>query len=202
MSRVDQVSTLGFTLSVTPGVFHPSLFFSSGIFGRHLLSSDLRDKSVLDMGTGTGILALCAARAGAEVIALDILPAAVRCATENVERNDLRERITVLESDLFGALPNSRRFDLVLWNPPFYARPAADASERAWNAGERFEEVGRFARDLPGRLAPGGEVQMILTSDVDPEGFFRAFTDFIRTPVLTRRRFFERLTIYRLVPRR
>jgi release factor glutamine methyltransferase len=201
MSRTDEVSTLGFQITVYRGVFHPSLFFSSRIFGKHLLSCDLRGKSVLDMGTGTGILALCAARAGADVTAVDIHPEAVRCALENVGRNGLTSRVTVLQSDLFRELPPSCRFDLILWNPPFYERPSVDISERAWNAGPAFEEISRFAGDLAGRLAPGGELQMILSSDVDEERFFSAFGNFIRTPVLSRRRFFERLTIYRLVPR-
>jgi release factor glutamine methyltransferase len=201
MSRADEVSIFGFQITVYKGVFHPSLFFSSRIFGKRLLSYDLRGKNVLDMGTGTGLLALCAARAGADVTAVDIHPDAVRCALENAGKNGLQSHVTVIQSDLFSALHPSRRFDMILWNPPFYDRLAGDISERAWNAGPGFEEIGRFASELAGRLTPAGELQMILSSDVDEERFFRAFGDFIRTPVLSRRRFFERLTIYRLTPR-
>ena len=62
---------------------------------------------VLDVGTGSGILAIAAARLGArEVLGVDIDPMAVRVAQENVEKNGLSDRVTICEGDLVKGLDN------------------------------------------------------------------------------------------------
>jgi predicted nicotinamide N-methyase len=62
-------------LIVRPTVFHPRYFISSRRFAEFIDTLNLGGKRVLDVGTGTGILAIAAARAGAEtVIATDINP--------------------------------------------------------------------------------------------------------------------------------
>jgi len=91
---------------------------------------------VLDVGTGSGILALAAARLGAaSVLALDISSVAVEAAQANVRANGLEERITVR----LGSLEESSnaRYDLVVAN--IIARVIAD-----------------LAPALVGALAPGG----------------------------------------------
>jgi ribosomal protein L11 methyltransferase len=68
---------------------------------------------VLDVGTGTGILALTAARYGAEVLAIDLDPEAVAAALENVRLNDLMERVWVEETPLTAL---RQQFGLILAN--------------------------------------------------------------------------------------
>jgi ribosomal protein L11 methyltransferase len=72
---------------------------------------------VLDLGTGSGILAIAGAKLGASsVLALDIDPIAVEVAAKNVEQNDLADRVTVQEGSLESVVTSSRRFDLVVVN--------------------------------------------------------------------------------------
>jgi ribosomal protein L11 methyltransferase len=68
---------------------------------------------VLDVGTGTGILALTAARYGAEVLAIDLDPEAVAAALENVRLNNLIDRVWVEETPLASL---RQQFGLILAN--------------------------------------------------------------------------------------
>jgi ribosomal protein L11 methyltransferase len=68
---------------------------------------------VIDVGTGSGVLAIAAAKLGAEhVLALDLDPVAVSSATENIRLNGLEERVTVRHSDLLQALRDSEGGDI------------------------------------------------------------------------------------------
>ncbi len=171
-------SHAGLRLSVPPGVFHPGIFFSTPIFVSFLQNVDFQKKKVLDVGTGSGLLALFAARRGAAVTALDINPKAVETARRNAATNGLS--LTVVESDLFDQLP-PQTFDFVLINPPYYPRPPRDAAERAFFAGENWEYFEKLFRQLPQYLNPSDAPQpseslptrstvwMILSEDCDFE---------------------------------
>jgi release factor glutamine methyltransferase len=77
--------------------------------------------SIADVGTGSGIIAICAARSlpNSRVSAMDISPAALEVARENAARHGVAERIEWFPSDLFAAVPADRRFDIVASNPPY-----------------------------------------------------------------------------------
>src|SRR6266566_603994 len=95
----------GFRLTVRPTVFHPRCFITSEFFASFIDRLDLRGKQVADLGTGSGILALAAARAGAaNVTAIDINPNAVLSTAENARANGLGDRITAVCSNLLSAL--------------------------------------------------------------------------------------------------
>lgn len=71
------------------------------------------DMDVIDIGTGSGILAIGAVKLGAKhVLALDLDPVAVVSATENVELNKLENQVTVVESDLLQVLKRSDKNDV------------------------------------------------------------------------------------------
>jgi methylase of polypeptide subunit release factors len=115
-------------------------------------------KRAFDVGTGTGVLALVLARAGAAVVATDVEPRAVACARENAARLGLAAQVEVREADLFpeGAA------DLVVSNPPWLPDDARTSLERAvYDPGGRF--LDRLVAGLPAHLAPGGEAWIVLS---------------------------------------
>lgn len=80
-----------------------------------------RDIRCIDLGTGSGVLAVCLARylPRAEVIAVDISDAALHLAQENARLNGVDDRISFLQSDWFETV--SGQFDLIVSNPPYVA---------------------------------------------------------------------------------
>ena len=154
----------GLRFAVPTGVFHPGLFFSTGVLARAVGDLGLAGSTFLDVGCGTGALSLVAARAGATVTAIDVNPLAVETTRSNAERNSLT--VEALESDLFDAL-GDRRFDVVAVNPPFYRRDPSTVAERAWLAGEDLGYFDRFFADLGAHVGESGDVLMVLSEDCD-----------------------------------
>jgi release factor glutamine methyltransferase len=85
------------------------------------LSSQPPAPKIADVGTGCGILAVCAAKylPTAHVTAIDISPAALEVAKRNAERHVVAGQIDFVESDLFANIPPGQRFDAVVSNPPY-----------------------------------------------------------------------------------
>ena len=93
-----------------------------------------------------------------------------------------------------------RRFDLVLWNPPFFTGPAETPFDIAWRSDDAID---RFAAALPRHLAPQGTALLIWSSQGDTQAL-RARLDAhgLAVDVLRRAHFgVERFTIYALRPR-
>jgi len=157
-------SVEGFTLTVLPTVFHPRYFGSSSVLARFVSSLDLAGKSFLDVGCRSGLVALCAARGGAQVTAVDVNPEAVRCTLANATRHDLR--IDARVSDLFSALDGAQ-FDVIAWNPPFLPGIPASAAEASFYGGPRFDVIRRFAAEVRHHLKSQPSIYTILSADID-----------------------------------
>jgi release factor glutamine methyltransferase len=161
------VRAAGFRLVVYPTVFHPKLFLTSEFFARFLSTIDLAGKNVADVGTGSGILALAAARAGATAVALDINPKAVNAAADNARANGLGDRVTAVRSDLMSALAPGFLFDVIISNPPFFSGEPRDVADRAWVAGPGYRDVMPLFDQARQRLKPLGAMYVLLSSDSD-----------------------------------
>ena len=187
----------GSPLLVLPGVLNPRLT-RTGEFLASQLQTDLvtQDADVLDMGTGSGVCAIAAARYARRVVAVDISPAAVRCARINVLMNALEDRIEVLQGDLFAPV-RDRRFDIVVFNPPFIRGIPRDDADRAWRS---IDVAERFAAGLTGHLTPTGFALVLLSTYGDACEFVRQFRRWHFDMAVVAERCFvnEKLTLLRL----
>lgn len=154
-------------LRTDPAVFHPGQHFSSKLLAAYVSDLDLNGRRVLDMGTGSGVIGVTAALQGAQVVAIDINPAAARLAASNAFDHGIRAKMQVLCSDLFAAFTRTPAFDWIIFNPPFYPRAAQQAAEIAFNAGNDYEVIQRFLQQAKNFLAPAGKILLILSSDMD-----------------------------------
>lgn len=101
-------------------VIEPKMSFGTGhhetthMMLQHILEHDFKDKTVLDMGSGTGVLAILAAMRGAKAVdAIDVDNWCYLNALENVERNNCPQ-ITVYEGDV--SLLGNQQYDIILAN--------------------------------------------------------------------------------------
>lgn len=182
-----------------PDVLNPVVFRSGELLARTAAESPLAEPTTgraLDMGTGTGVGALFLARRGWQVVAVDLNPEAARCARINVLLNRLESRVEVRQGDLFSPI-EGERFDLVLFNPPFFRGEPDGLFDLAWRSRDVLE---RFAAGLPGALAEGGRALILLSTDGDAPGMLQALAaQNLRVEPAVRRDFGnEVMTIYQV----
>ena len=131
--------------------------------------------AVLDMGTGSGFLAIEAALDPKvdRVVAVDVDPEALASARRGAEGAGVLVDIEFVLGDLFKGL-EGEMYDLIVFNPP-YLPSEGDADEPSWSGGSVGNEVMlRFLDEAGGHLNPDGEVLMIYSSE---SGFTLADVD-------------------------
>lgn len=166
--RTRNVRIGDLALIVPPSVFHPGIFITSRIFSAFLRSLDLTGKAVVEIGTGSGVLALSAARAGARsVLALDINPAAVRAAEGNAALNGLSGIVSARVSDLLSAARAHELFDVIISSPPSFSGEPRDMADRAWHAGPSYRDIASLFEQARRHLADEGVMYVLLSSDTD-----------------------------------
>jgi release factor glutamine methyltransferase len=106
---------------VNPSVLIPRPETEHIILGALDFARQVAVKTIVDVGTGCGNLAvtLAAELAGASGWALDVSRDALALAERNAERHCVAERLTFVVSDLFAALAPDLKFDLIVSNPPY-----------------------------------------------------------------------------------
>ena len=121
------------------------------------------EERFLEMGPGTGLLSIHAAKLGAKVTAADVNPHAVECTKRNAAKNSVR--IDTVKSDLFEKVQGN--YDVIVFNPPYLPGATTSTSwiERAWSGGDEGSETAvQFLNDAWKHLSPGGRIFMILSS--------------------------------------
>jgi release factor glutamine methyltransferase len=193
--RLERINGAPFV--VTPSVFNPKVP-RTGEFLASLLDANLikRDWEVLDMGAGSGVCAIVAAKFARRVVAVDINPAAVRCTRVNALLNGVENAVDARQGDLFAAVPHER-FELILFNPPFIRGAPRDDRDRAWRSSDIAE---RFAAGLRGSLKPGGVALVLLSNFGDAGHFLEEFSrQGLRIAEAAQRRFVnETLVVFKI----
>ena len=123
---------------------------------------------IADVGTGSGILAVCAAKyvPNSQVTAIDISPAALAVARRNADRHKVGDRITFVEGSILSTEPAEPRFDYIVSNPPYVSTSEMEQLDRdvrnyepelALRAGDKGTDViAPLIEQAAARLIPNG----------------------------------------------
>jgi release factor glutamine methyltransferase len=166
LENIDEIP-----LVVLPDVFNPKLLRSGAFLVNQLRRHDLLQcgRRVLDLGCGSGAAGIwAAARRGCSVVCTDINPSAIRCTRINALLSQVD--LDIRQGDLFAPVENER-FDVVLFNPPYFHGIPRNMLDRAWRSPDMAE---RFAAGLSEHLLPDGSALLVLSSDGDSQPFLQS----------------------------
>jgi release factor glutamine methyltransferase len=156
---------------VPKGIYYPRE--DSQLLANVLEDLDLDGKSVLDMGCGSGFLAVLASKLGGKVTAADISLEAVRQTEKNARTNG--QSIRTIRSNLFENI--NEKYDIVVFNPPYL--PETEYHDVTYSGGKTGRNIiNRFIKEVKNYLRPNGKVYMVISSltgkDEVKEAFWRS----------------------------
>ena len=153
-----EVPALGARIHPWFGVFSPLRGEYLGLIAQAPLPPGAQALA-FDIGTGTGVIAALLARRGVQrVVATDLDPRAIGCATENLARLGHAKQVQVIAADMF---PEGRA-PLIVCNPPWVPTPASAAIERAVYDPDSAM-LRAFLAGLSSHLSPGGEGWLVMS---------------------------------------
>lgn len=153
-------------LIIPPEVFHPGFFFSTKLLISYISLMKMEGKTFLELGAGSGLIAIYAAKKNAKVTAIDINPVAVKYLELNSNKNNVQ--LQIIESDMFLNV-EKQQFDIIVINPPYYKREPISYKDYAWYCGEGGAYFHRLFESLDNYIHKASQVLMILSEDVDLE---------------------------------
>lgn len=140
------------------------LFSDEGLLLAKLVASG-QYSTVLDIGTGSGIIAITGALAGASVVATDVNPRALAMASINARLNGVEEKVSLVLSDAFAGVPQGAAYDLIVANPPFAAIPPGCVFHQSGHGGpDGLAVIRRILARAAAYLAPKGVLVMLSMS--------------------------------------
>ena len=152
------IPELGGAIHVPFGVFSPIRGEYLPLIAQAKLPANAR--TVLDVGTGSGVIAALLAQRGVEnIIATDTNPRAIACAQANIARLGFAPQINVLQQDLFG----EHTADLIVCNPPWLPAKLTSAVETALYD-PKHAMLHAFLRGAAAHLAQGGQVWLVMSN--------------------------------------
>ena len=150
-------------------------------------------KSVLDLGTGSGLLGLYCVLRWADVTAADIDDLAIRHMADAARL--LGVELKLIVSDLFSNVPS--QFDLVLFNPPYL--PSEGTHDRTVDGGSGGKDlIIKFLEELPNHLRRDGTALLLISSLNSPGTLRNSYNNFEFSTIAKRAMFFEELEVLRV----
>jgi release factor glutamine methyltransferase len=130
---------------------------------------EYRQPRILDLGVGSGVIAVTVAREypGGSILAVDVSPEALAVARTNAAALGVADRVKLAVSDLFSAVSAEMKFDLILSNPPYIADPEYDGLPPEVKADPRqallagpdgLAAIRAIIHQAPEYLAPRGRI--------------------------------------------
>lgn len=160
--------------------------------------------NVLDMGTGSGILAFAAAQKPdvVSVLAIDIDDDALAHATAalRAEKPDIARKLELRKSDLFNGILDDELFDTIICNPPYLPNEEGDDHPALYGGPEGWEYIARFLDGAKRHLAPGGMILLLFSSLTNKERVEAELkrNGYAWSEVAIAAHFFEQLHVYRV----
>ena len=148
------------------------LFAEQQFFLDELVHEKIRDANVLDIGLGSGVLSIGAARAGAkQVTALEVNPRAKNFAGFNILLNGVESKITILDGNEQIWRPvRGRQFDYIISNPPFEPTPPGMDYFYHSSAGPYgLDFLDKICSALDEHLADAGHAQIVTAAPGDKQ---------------------------------
>ena len=164
LSSVRMYRYYSLTLRIPPGVFHPAFFYSTRLLIQFLETQSVKGKKILELGSGSGLIAMLVSKRGAIVTASDINQTAVENGMENSRRNKLS--VSFVRSNLFQSL-SGQTYDMIIINPPYYPKDPVGESQYAWYCGKDFDYFHSLFDQLFLHLTTEGQAFMVLSDDCD-----------------------------------
>jgi release factor glutamine methyltransferase len=138
-------------------------------------------ETVLDVGTGCGILAVIASKKAKKAVATDVNPHAVDCAKQNAEANRASSKVQVRLGDLFKPISETEKFSLIVFNAPYLPSTQDEHrfwKSRAWAGGPTGRKIiDRFIRNAPHYLDINGRILLVQSTLSDVEETMRKFSE-------------------------
>ena len=157
-------------------------------------------ETMLEIGTGCGLVAIIAATAGAQVIATDYSELAVRNAKKNVTLHKCEAHVEIRQGDLFEPIQPDEQFSLIVFNPPYLPGTKEDpAFDPSWSGGNRgYEVTERFLEQCNPFLQADGRLLLVQSSLSDPDHITRQLKLRFRKVTVKEKKkfFFEQLLLF------
>jgi len=191
-------------ISLHPEVYEPA---EDSFFLLDSLDVDSQH-TVLEIGTGCGLIALACAAEGASVLCTDINPYAITLVQKNIKENQhlLIGSVQIIQSDMFSAVKQDQRFDRIIFNPPYLPECSqAPLPNSYWldvatlGGKDGLTQTKRFIQGLKTHLFDTGFAITLISSQSSSESLQNLLrnTDLVHKKIKTYRFHDERLFIYR-----
>ena len=148
---------------IPENVFNPKYFYTTQFMIQNMEIG--KNDVVLDMGTGSGAIAIEASKKARFVVGIDINENAVKIARENAKKNGIKNAEFIV-SNLFSSLPHIK-FDVILFNPPYLEGKIKDDFDYAIFDYKK-ETIKNFLKEAKNYLKKDGHIEIVYSSISSP----------------------------------